>query len=179
MEGAIELILLRPKPSGRAEELDWFNENKLTIPHQNYLKKLLRRVRTSLKIRTDTSFCLLYSDLNPEVLYQQGVFGCTGAKRFCSINSDGSMFPCSHFFHFPEFNGGSCLNLIDNWQNSKAFITFRNTLENLEEPCGLCENLKICKGCRKVALAESHELNGLDPYCTKVQHYLSLKNTHS
>jgi len=167
--GAVEIILLRPKPSGRKDKENWFEKNKLTTQHLMHLIKILSHLKTNLRIRTDTSFCLLYYNLNTKFLYSKGIFGCTGASRFCSINSDGSMFPCSHFFQYPEYNGGNCLKLIENWQNSKVFKSFREFRSSVAEPCFTCNNLRVCGGCRKIALLESGSFLGVDPYCLKIR----------
>nr|MDO8108745.1 radical SAM protein [Candidatus Sigynarchaeota archaeon] len=167
--GAVELILLRPKPSGRDDQKDWFSTNKLTAAHQAGLINFLSHLNTTLRIRTDTSFCMLYHFMDPGELYLSGVFGCTAARRFCSINADGSMFPCSHFFKYPEYNGGSCMQLIENWQTAPAFDSFRSIEDHLDEPCRSCQNMPVCKGCRKVALLESGCFNGVDPYCIKME----------
>lgn len=166
--GAVELILLRPKPSGRHGQETWFETNKLTAAHQAWLTNFLGTLHTTLRIRTDTSFCMLYHFLDAKDLYAAGVFGCTAARRFCSIAADGSMFPCSHFFQFPEYNGGSCLNLMENWQKSPAFDSFRSIDDNIDEPCRSCTNMNVCKGCRKVAVHETGSFTGIDPYCHKI-----------
>lgn len=167
-EGAVELILLRPKPSGRQDQDGWFEKNKLSFDHQAWLIRFLSHLHTRLRIRTDTSFCQLYYFVDPKRLQDNGVFGCTAARRFCSISSDGSMFPCSHFFQFPEFNGGRCIELMDNWRNAPAFERFRTYETGLEDPCKTCSIMPYCKGCRKVAVHETGSFHGLDPYCLKM-----------
>lgn len=165
--GAVELILLRPKPPGEEKMQSWYQENNLTPTHLQTLFDFLTHVDTKLRIRTDTSFSLLYHTLSASELYQQGVFGCSAGRRFCSIRSDGKMYPCSFFFTDSNYASGNCDGLIDNWQNSRTFDSFRSLDEKIDEPCLSCVNLAVCKGCRKIALYETDSFYGFDTGCIK------------
>ena len=90
--------------------------------------------------------------------------GCTAGIAACVILPNGDVVPCP----FLRVKTGNIYeeDLIDVWLHSKVFSLLRQrTL--FDDPCGSCEYLSYCAGCRARALENTGKLNGFDPYCFK------------
>jgi len=88
--------------------------------------------------------------------------GCTAGIAACVILPNGDVTPCP----FLRVKAGSIYekDLTEIWFDSPVFNELRNRAK-FDEPCGSCEYLSYCGGCRKNALAHTGKLTGFDPRC--------------
>lgn len=88
--------------------------------------------------------------------------GCTAGVAACVVLPNGDVAPCP----FLRIKAGNIyeVDLESIWLNSEVFKVLRNR-QGFDEPCGSCDYLSYCGGCRKRALVYSDKLTGLDPYC--------------
>lgn len=90
--------------------------------------------------------------------------GCTAGVAVCVILPNGDVCPCPFF----RLKVGNVLeeSLEKIWLDSQIFAALRNR-RLFDEPCGSCEYLSYCAGCRSRAFAKTGKLNGFDPFCMK------------
>lgn len=88
--------------------------------------------------------------------------GCTAGVAACSVLPNGDVVPCPFF----RLKAGNIYeqDLKDIWLGSVVFSALRNRT-NFQEPCGNCEYLSYCGGCRVRAYKETKNLMGFDPDC--------------
>jgi len=159
-EGAHWATCLRMKP-GEDNEL-------LTREDMGTLRRILDVWSFSKDVRVDTALSCLMSDLPGGTLQMHGVHGCTAGLRFCTVESDGTVYPCS-FLQGPEFAAGNILegDFENIWSDSFVFHTMRSSRGLVEGRCSSCDALPHCGGCRAIALYESGSLFGDDLSCMK------------
>ena len=88
--------------------------------------------------------------------------GCSAGVGACLVAADGEVFPCP-FFRVSAGNiYGNSLQYI--WDNSDLFKKLRNRLA-FNDPCGSCERLGHCGGCRKRAYFKCKNIGDADPMC--------------
>ncbi|MFH1392185.1 MAG: radical SAM protein [bacterium] len=88
--------------------------------------------------------------------------GCTAGIASCSVLPNGEVVPCP-FFRIPA--GNIANDRLENiWLKSDLFAVLRNRPE-YAEPCGSCEYLSFCGGCRSRAYKARESLTACDPMC--------------
>lgn len=90
--------------------------------------------------------------------------GCTAGIASCVVSPYGEVYPCP-FFRKSVGNTRE-KNLEDIWLNSEILKIFRSR-KLFDEPCGNCEYLSYCGGCRKAAYERTSRLQGADVTCFK------------
>jgi len=88
--------------------------------------------------------------------------GCTAGVAACVILPNGDVAPCPFF----RIKAGNIFesNLEQIWFDSAVFAVLRKrTL--FDNPCGSCQYLSYCGGCRARAYDRTNKLNGHDPDC--------------
>lgn len=90
--------------------------------------------------------------------------GCTAGIAACVVLPNGDVAPCP----FLRVKAGNIYEkqIEDIWLNAEIFNVLRNR-QRFDEPCGSCEHLAYCGGCRKRALEHTGRLTGADPDCFK------------
>jgi radical SAM protein with 4Fe4S-binding SPASM domain len=123
--------------------------------HQLYLDK-----RT---LRFTSPFAAILKDQRTEK-YLGIKGGCTAGVAACVVLPNGDVVPCP----FLRLKAG---NIYENdlkqlWFESEIFNILRNR-PSFDEPCGGCEYLSYCGGCRARAYYQKNKLNGSDADCIK------------
>jgi radical SAM protein with 4Fe4S-binding SPASM domain len=144
---------------GDKEDLQLTPNQKVEVVkklHQLYLDK-----RT---LRFTSPFAAILKDQKTE-RYVGIKGGCTAGVAACVILPNGDVVPCPFF----RLKAG---NIYENdlkqlWFESKIFNALRNRLA-FDEPCGKCEYLSYCGGCRARAYYQKNKLNGSDADCIKI-----------
>jgi len=92
--------------------------------------------------------------------------GCSAGVAACVISSSGELYPCP----FLRTSAGNIFKtpLIDLWLDSEFFNKIRDR-GSFSEPCGSCDKISYCGGCRNRALVETGNIQGADPMCYKNQ----------
>ncbi len=162
--GAATVNILRPKPP--TTEGDWLQRESLDRGGYRKVKGMLPRLSRlagETKVTLDASFTFLLTDKPPQVLYRNGVWGCTAARRFCTVIQDGRVLPCSHVRQSDVGDG----DFMRAWWKSDVFARFRAQEDELRGPCRACDYLEVCKGCRAVAMAFEGDFTASDPHCPR------------
>jgi len=89
--------------------------------------------------------------------------GCTAGIAACSVTVDGDVIPCPFFRSVTAGNIHKC-SLEKIWLESEVFKLLRNR-GLYDDPCGSCEFISYCGGCRRRALDISGKLTGPDHGC--------------
>jgi radical SAM protein with 4Fe4S-binding SPASM domain len=167
--GAREAQLLRYKPAGRANTLDYLAK-RLRPSQAEALGVLLRRlVWPDFHVRID---CALVPFLSldpiandPERLARWGVFGCEAGSALAATRADGRLSPCS-------FAGPTDARAEDiagsKWRTDPMLEAFRGYSKRAPEPCASCKLRTICRGGCKVVAAASGDAMRPDPECPRV-----------
>lgn len=163
------IVILRPKPTPWNKE--WFEENKLTGKDMATLKDILVRFSKKIKVHIDCSLVFLMKDISRDLLQSNAIYGCVAGENFCTIKSNGDVFPCS-FLNRKEYLAGNVLcddfNAI--WKNSLVFKNMRNIKNNVIGVCRNCSIKENCKGCRAIALFETGNLYSGERLCSEGQY---------
>lgn len=90
--------------------------------------------------------------------------GCSAGVASCLITPQGELFPCP----FMRISAGNVYkeSLETLWLKSRLFESLRDR-RHFANPCGECELLAYCGGCRNRAFRSSGDLKGADPMCYK------------
>lgn len=157
-----DIVILRPKPT---RDKEWFHENKLTRKDMEVLKGILE-VHEG-RARVDCSLVCLMRQVPPDLLRHNAVYGCTAGIRFCTIKSNGGVFPCS-FFDAEEYCAGNVLEerFKEIWRESAIFKRFRTMNNKIQGACRGCNVRDYCKGCRRIALEESGNFYSQETICS-------------
>lgn len=88
--------------------------------------------------------------------------GCTAGVSACVILPNGDVVPCP----FLRIKAGNIYEqkLSDIWLKAPLFSRLRKRID-FDNPCGSCQFLSYCGGCRGRALTLTQSLTGCDPYC--------------
>jgi radical SAM protein with 4Fe4S-binding SPASM domain len=89
--------------------------------------------------------------------------GCTAGIAACSVTIDGDVIPCP-FFRTVTAGNVFQQGLERIWLGSEVLAELRDR-SKFDQPCGSCEFLSYCAGCRKRAFDSSGKLTGPDPGC--------------
>ncbi len=163
--GAVELQLLRLKPSGRGQL------HYLALrPHPDALAALpghLERLSTrgSFAVRVDCALVpFLAERFDMQRLQQFGVSGCEAGRSLMTVGAEGRVGPCS-------FWGAAEAALADHsWSSDPTLDAFRRYAAQPPEPCASCPARPVCRGgCRIVSRHLSGDPFTPDPECPKVR----------
>lgn len=90
--------------------------------------------------------------------------GCIAGIASGLITPAGDFFPCPFF----RISAGNIYDksIEEIWLNSGLLNKIRDR-QLYDEPCGSCEKLSYCGGCRNRAFISSNKANGADPMCYK------------
>jgi len=141
---------------GDKEELRLSTSQKVRVIkklHQFYLDK-----RT---LRFTSPFTAILKEQRTES-YVGIKGGCTAGVAACVVLPNGDVVPCPFF----RLKAGNIYenNLKKIWFESEIFNVLRNR-PSFDEPCGKCEYLSYCGGCRAGAYYQKNKLNGADVDC--------------
>lgn len=166
--GAVELQLLRFKPSGRgsldylAQRLD--EAQVLAFPAE--LRALSESRR--LAIRVDCALVPFFSSdarITQEDLLRFGVNGCEAGRSLLALRADGRPSPCS--FWRSEAKERSAREA---WQEDEVLGAFRSYAAEPAAPCATCAIRSACRGgCRIVAGHLGASPFAPDPECPRVR----------
>jgi len=162
--GAATVDILRPKPP--TSEGDWLPRESLDGTGYRKVKGMLPRLSRlagETKLSLDASLTFLLTGKSPQALYRSGVWGCTAARRFCTVIQDGRVLPCSHVRQ-SDVGGGDFMHA---WRKSGVFAHFRAQEDEIQEPCRTCDHVQVCKGCRAVTMAFECDFAASDPHCPR------------
>jgi radical SAM protein with 4Fe4S-binding SPASM domain len=145
-------------PEGNAASMVLSADQQITI-----IKKLHRLHKEGRILRfTSPLTAVLNDQRSPRYIGIKG--GCTAGIAACSILPNGDVCPCPFFrikagnIHESDFR--------EIWFNSKIFSALRDR-KSFEEPCGSCDYLSYCGGCRARAMKVTGSLSGADVECLK------------
>jgi radical SAM protein with 4Fe4S-binding SPASM domain len=168
--GAVELQLLRLKPSGRGQ-LDYLAmrldaDQIARVPRD--LASLARGLE--LAIRVDCAllpFVVGDGDVAPASVARFGVMGCEAGRSLMTVRATGEVSPCS-------FWGEAAASPLDPegaaWDRDSTLEGFRAYADAPPEPCASCPYRRTCRGgCRVVARALVGTPWAPDPECPRVR----------
>lgn len=148
----------------------------ICVPTENLDKKVL--MSKDEFMQTEKKLCQLFKEgkilrySSPfSVLWQKKKVGgkkirggCSAGVASCVVNPVGDVYPCPFF----RVSAGNIFKvpLKKLWLTSSLFSEMRQR-ECFEQPCGSCEYLFYCGGCRKRAFYKFGNLKAPDPMCYK------------
>ncbi len=173
--GAVELQLLRFKPSGRGS-LDYFN-TRLTSEQGRSLGPLLRRLVKAhegrMAVRIDCSlvpFLVADASIDAVALQRFGVMGCEPGRSLMTVDARGQVRPCSFWAE------GSNVPINAKAWDSAPLNAFRDHFAAAPEPCKSCRLREVCRGGCKVVAGATGAAFRPDPECPRVRDEMGLGN---
>jgi|GEM_PF-1148492 len=176
-EGIQVFRVLRLQPLGRCLNSSLYDELKLTPEQSEYIFEFLFEKREELfgqlQISKDNAciFPMSSRTLRSRVLPQPGrepvSDACGAGTSKLAVGPDGSVFPCSYMYEFPELRVGSVREntLRELWDRDELWTLYRNRLTPTGK-CRGCEYLYYCKtGCRIISYAIHGDMGAPDPGC--------------
>ncbi len=166
--GAVEIQLLRFKPSGRGR-LDYLAQ-RLAPGQVRALPDVLRRLSAERRIavRVDCAmvpFLAASEHVRPEDLTRFGVMGCEAGRSLATLRADGGVGPCSFWDGAPASHEDEG----DFWADDPTLEAFRAYAAAPPEPCASCAYRAACRGgCRIVAGHVTGNAFAPDPECPRV-----------
>lgn len=170
--GAVELQLLRWKPTGRGQ-LDYL-QRRLTRGQIAEVPMLLRRlsVERELAIRIDCAMVPFLVD-DPRItagdLSRFGVSGCEAGRSLMTVDSRGGVHPCS--FHHAE--AATEVTEPAAWARDSSLQGFRAHAAAPPEPCASCNVREVCRGGCRIVAAHLHDPRAADPECPRVRRFVA------
>jgi len=155
--------VIRPKPGLMNKHL---NQYLLSREDLKSLKKVLDCWSHLIRINVDTAFTCLMYDVPVKRLKEKAVYGCVSGIRFCTIDCNGDIYPCS-FFKDEKYKAGNVLkdDFQHLWLHSAIFRKFREMGIKLKGKCGDCNIKNYCGGCRSIALSVGDDFYEEDVAC--------------
>jgi radical SAM protein with 4Fe4S-binding SPASM domain len=166
--GAVELQLLRFKPSGRGR-LDYL-ATRLTPAQVETFGATLRALAESVApaIRIDCAlvpFLAASGRARPDDLARFGVMGCEAGRSLMTLDARGAARPCS----FWEGPSGGASSPAASWRDDATLERFRDYVADVPEPCASCDFLTSCRGGCRIVAAQAGEAFAPDPECPRVR----------
>ncbi|MAT23692.1 MAG: hypothetical protein CMN29_01790 [Sandaracinus sp.] len=165
--GAVELQLLRFKPSGRGS-LDYL-ARRLTPAQVEALPGALRRLsaRHPFALRVDCAmvpFLAADPEVGLEALQAFGVMGCEAGRSLMTVDAHGRTAPCSFWRDAPgaSFGAGS-------WAEDPSLERFREHAAAAPEPCASCPVRRVCRGGCRIVAGLAGDPWRPDPECPRVR----------
>lgn len=179
IDGGIQVFrVLRLQPLGRCLHSSLYDELKLTPEQSESIFEFLFQKREELfgqlQISKDNAciFPMSSRTLRSRVLPQPGrepvSDACGAGTSKLAVGPDGSVFPCSYMYEFPELRVGSAREstLQELWDRDELWTLYRNRLTPTGK-CKGCEYLYYCKtGCRIISYAIHGDMGAPDPGCS-------------
>lgn len=177
-EGIQVFRVLRLQPLGRCLRSSLYDELKLTPEQSEYIFEYLFEKREELfgqlQISKDNA-CIfpmssrtLRSRIPPRPGLKPVSDACGAGTSKLAVGPDGSVFPCSYMYEFPELQVGSVREntLQQLWDKEELWTLYRYPLTPTGK-CSVCEYLYSCKmGCRIISYAVYGDMAAPDPGCT-------------
>jgi radical SAM protein with 4Fe4S-binding SPASM domain len=162
--GAVEMQLIRYKPSGRGERR--YAECALGPERVGDLASAIQALcrLPGLSIRVDCSMVPLLAPTLPaarEDLQKLGVFGCEAGRYLAGLGWDGAWKPCSCW---PQAAGGD-------WGTGPDLSAVRGWHRALSGPCTDCGWARVCRGGCQVVSMHVRGRMGPDPECSLVRNH--------
>lgn len=128
------------------------------------VEKKLFLLSRSRKILRYSSPLIATLDLGKAGQWQGVRGGCTAGVGACVVTPNGDVLPCP----FLRLSAGNInrKSLHKIWLESSLFNLIRSR-RKFAMPCGNCEYLSYCGGCRNRAYKKSGDIQGADPCCYK------------
>lgn len=163
--GAVELQLLRLKPSGRGQlhylALRPSPEAMAALP--DHLERL--SAVGSFAVRVDCALVPFLAERFGTARMQQfGVNGCEAGRSLMTVGAGGAVGPCSFWGAADEPLGE------DSWAADRTLEAFRAYADDPPEPCASCPARPVCRGgCRIVSRHLGGDAFQPDPECPRVR----------
>jgi len=143
---------------GDKEDLQLTSSQKVEV-----MKKLHRLYLNKKTLRFTSPFAAILKEQKTEK-YLGIKGGCTAGVAACVVLPNGDVVPCP----FLRLKAGNIYetDLKQLWFESEIFNILRDR-SSFDEPCGGCEYLSYCGGCRARAYYQKNKLNGSDTDCIK------------
>jgi radical SAM protein with 4Fe4S-binding SPASM domain len=175
--GLSRFRVLRLHPLGRGRDTAFFNLWSLAPGQNELIHEFLNQKREELvgelHISNDSAciFPMSAKSIRDKVRSIPGKvpesYACGAGTSKISIGPDGSVFPCSYMYEFPELKVGSIReNTIQElWDKDELWGFYRRPLSPSGK-CNVCEYLYSCKtGCRILSYAFYGDMGAPDPGC--------------
>jgi len=165
--GAVELQLLRFKPSGRGR-LDYL-AMRLTAAQVDSFGETLRRLaeRHAPAIRIDCAllpFLAGSGEVRAEDLSRFAVMGCEAGRSLMTLDAHGATRPCSFWAEEGEETPPS-----EAWRRSPTLERFRGYVATIPEPCASCSFVEACRGGCRIVAGHAGDAFRPDPECPRVR----------
>ncbi|MGB9706884.1 MAG: radical SAM protein [Microgenomates group bacterium] len=144
-------------PNERCEKLSFSPQEYLVV-----LKKLWDFYRKGLILRPSCPLMALFDKKKRRKKYTGNLGGCTAGIASVVVDFKGDVLPCPFF----RISGGNIYkdDFLKIWFRSKIFNQLRDR-SKFQFPCGKCEKLSFCGGCRSRAYQLGKSLTAADPFC--------------
>jgi radical SAM protein with 4Fe4S-binding SPASM domain len=167
--GAREAQLLRYKPAGRAQSVEYL-ATRLSPAQVEGLWPALERIASerSMALRIDCAMLPLLSAgaIDPAALARFGVFGCEAGRHLALTRVDGAIAPCS-FGPSAAVTVDAAFSEGGGWEQSRVLEAWRSPPD--VEPCRSCSIRAACRGGCRVVAAHLEGALGPDPECPRVR----------
>lgn len=165
--GAVELQLLRFKPSGRGR-LDYL-ATRLTPVQIDVLASTLRRIAESYSpaVRIDCAlvpFLAASGEVESADLTRFGVMGCEAGRSLMTLDAHGMVRPCSFWG-----DEGDAHTPAEAWRDAETLNRFRDYNATIPEPCASCDFLTSCRGGCRIVAGFAGDAFSPDPECPRVR----------
>jgi len=142
--------------SSHKDKLDLTKEQKIAT-----IQKLYQLSQDKKILRFSSPFTSIFKEQKTQQ-YNGIKGGCTAGIAACVVLPNGDIIPCP----FLRVKAGSIYKegLEKAWLNSNVFKTLRNRVL-FQGPCGSCDYLSHCGGCRAQAYNRDRNLSDYDPGC--------------
>lgn len=164
--GALELQLLRFKPSGRGR-LDYLAQ-RLTREQRRAFPERLEAIsqRHDFALRIDCALVpFLAHRVSADALRTFAVMGCEPGRSLMTVDARGRVSPCSFWSEDPRESLDA-----SSWEADALLQRFRGYVAALPEPCASCPARAACRGgCRIVSSHVNGDAWTPDPECPRVE----------
>lgn len=139
-------------------------DDRFSIPLDDFLsleKKLFKLSNDGKILRYSSPLTAVFDPLKGGE-YKGNMGGCVAGIASCVVGFNGDVFPCPFF----RVSAGNIFkdSLLKIWKKSELFNLMRDR-SKYKEPCGFCDYLSYCGGCRNRALKLKGDVLAADPFC--------------